>query len=151
MSDTYDIIAEGMARALWCDAWANWADEQHQKNPKVRYYPPGCELMDHMPAVPQRAYNEAWRLFGAIEELNGGTMAVLCHRAWLADNSPGKDSEECNWTNAGQDYWKEFGHYLAMEALGHGVSWADDHEAIEIKFPKYTYVDFYDEFEALEK
>lgn len=28
-----------------------------------------------------------------------------------------------------------FGHYLAMEAMGHGVSWADDHEPHGLRVP----------------
>lgn len=31
---------------------------------------------------------------------------------------------------------EDFGHYLAMESLGHGVSWADDHPAHDFLIPR---------------
>jgi hypothetical protein len=32
-------------------------------------------------------------------------------------------------------YVSDFGHYLAMQSLGHGVGWFDDHEHFELKLP----------------
>lgn len=152
MSDIYNTIATAMARALWCDAWASWADEQHQKDRSVRHYPPGCELMDYMPELPPRAHNEAWRLFGQIEALNGCHMCHLCVRAYEADKVevPADFAHAPEWVDCSESYWRDFGHYLAMMALGHGVSWFDDHADFEIKFPSYTYVDFSEELADLE-
>lgn len=33
------------------------------------------------------------------------------------------------------EYAREFGHYLAMQALGHGVSWFDDHARFDLTVP----------------
>jgi hypothetical protein len=142
-----------MARTLWCDAWADWADEQHRTNPDVRHYPPGCELMAYLPKLPDRAFTEAWRLFGRIEEANQNFMAILCDQAWHADGHkapPYPHEGYEGFTSAGDEYWRDFGHCLVMGALGHGVSWFDDHEKFELKFPIYTYVDFQEELEALD-
>jgi hypothetical protein len=142
------VVVGGMAKALWCDAWANWADEQHKINPHNRHYPMGCELMDYCPPWPERAYHEAWRLLGRIEECNGVGICVLCSWAFQADH-PGAEESHADWTNMGDDHWELFGHYLAMGALGHGASWFDDHERFDLRFPRYTYVDFDEELEEL--
>lgn len=145
MSDIYAVIAKGMAKALWVSTWADWADAQHRSNPGKRHYKDGCELMDCAPPLPRRAENEAWRLFGKIEQVNGFSMACLCSQAFKADYP---DDEASSWVEAEDAYWENFGHYLAMGAMGHGASWFDDHEKFELKLP-HTEVDFYDELEEL--
>ena len=35
-----------------------------------------------------------------------------------------------------------FGHYLAMEAMGHGVSWWDTHARFKIEVPDVEFTQF---------
>lgn len=33
------------------------------------------------------------------------------------------------------DYARLFGHYVAMQSIGHGVSWFDEHAEFDLKLP----------------
>jgi hypothetical protein len=114
-TDLAQQLAASMARALHVTAWAEREEESG------RTYP-GQELMDIAPDTTDEATAQAWRLMGRIEQANRLNIYAAYCKALKAD---------------GQDYYAEgvaesnardFGHYLAMEALGHGVGWADDHE-----------------------
>jgi len=137
-----DTIIESAARALFVQWWADqcscgfdsetcrldgdghedWdADAEHIPND-----PGGVELMDIAPDAPLGARECAVSLVTTIIKLNGLT-------AW---------GEVCNRDEVQGD-GEGFGHYLAMEALGHGVGWADDHDEHGLILP---YVGFYDEY-----
>lgn len=112
-------FVEGAARAVWVQ-W--WADDQENRGKKFKH---GVDLMDQAPATPLSAYVWAGELVGELKQLNKVHIAVLVERAREADNHA-------------VDY-REFGHYLAMQALGHGVSWFDDHAQFAIKLPHLEY------------
>lgn len=67
---------------------------------------------------------------GRLRAANRLPVAALAFRAAEAD---GQDFEDLDA--------REFGHYLAMQALGHGVSWFDDHARFALIVPsmEYTY------------
>jgi len=104
-------IKDAMARALWVTAWADYEEEAG------RTYP-GQELMDVAPETPPDAHKAAEMLWSKIKAANRNKEIT---------------------TPAGGDP-EEFGFYLAMEALGHGVAWTDDHEPHSYKIPHFEYV-----------
>jgi hypothetical protein len=127
--DREDIIVEAMARAMFVSSWADY-EEEHG-----RYYP-GQELMDIAPDTPQDAIDEAVKLYDEIEEINDIDFNDFIPPGFSDD-----------WDRELAD---EFGHYLAMEALGHGVSWMDDYEHHGLKIPNIEYYYYPDEPEQPE-
>jgi hypothetical protein len=121
MKNPRETIANAMARAMYVSAWA---DHQEAMGRRLR-----GELMDQAPATPRRAKDDAFMLIGRFECLNGMDIFALLYAAYKAD---GFDPYQYP---PDEKYEKEFGHYLAMQALGHGVSWFDDHAKFPIKFP----------------
>lgn len=111
-----------MARALWVTAYADFADEadDEDKYPRARG---GEDWMDVAPETPEAAYKAADDLAALFVAKNDVAMLGLFQRAEDAGD-PGADPDL-------------FGHYMAMQALGHGVSWFDDHPKFEVKFPRF--------------
>lgn len=122
-----DVIAEAMARAMFVSAWA---DEQESKGPR---FAPGTDVMDVAPATPSRVLYRAHNLIGRFELKNKMPMVSLLYQAAKAD---GIDPYAVTLED---QYVRKFGHYLAMEAIGHGVSWFDDHAKFKIEFPYFEY------------
>lgn len=105
-----DIIM-AMARAFWVDAWASREEEEGR-----RAAGPGEDLMDAAPPTPAVAIHFARQYAKDFQTANDADLMDLYQRAAAM---PGKHREEP--TEA------DFGHYIAMEAMGHGVGWSDDH------------------------
>jgi hypothetical protein len=122
--NTRDKIIHGMARALFVDDWARQQEE------RGRRWPARADLMDLAPRTPPRAVLAAARLARRIEQLNNTTMAKLYDRAVAAPER-----------HLSEPTARLFGHYLAMESLGHGVSWFDDHPEFPLKLPHVEYYD----------
>jgi hypothetical protein len=115
-----DDIRNGMARALWITAYANWADE-HAGEPGVVRATHGADWADVAPETPEAAEEAAAEL---------ETLFVAANRVSMADI----------WRRAKIKTQREtflFGHYMAMQALGEGVSWFDDHPEFEVRFPRF--------------
>lgn len=125
LDSLYLEFTEGAARALFVDAWAS-EKEREAEDTGVRAWPPGSELMDIAPETPAEAILEAGRLLGMLEEANKTSVHVLVAAAAKADGVSEIDVSE-------------FGHYIAMQALGHGVSWFDDHKKFSIKIPNFEF------------
>lgn len=129
-------IVNKMARTLFVSTYADAIDNDEIQGDAAG---PGQDWMDVAPATPDRFQNEAWRLVGRIEQLNGMGLICLFAAACEAD----KESFEAMITRYHADalteadwhYIGEFGHCLAMQSMGHGVSWFDDHEHFELKLP----------------
>jgi hypothetical protein len=81
----------------------------------------GVELMAIAPPTPQAAIDFATKFYKDIEQQNG---------LYLADYVPPGEDEDFDRT--------EFGHYLAMEGMGHGVGWSDDHEDHGLQMTQYA-------------
>lgn len=104
-----DEFVESAARAFFVSAWANAAEEQGESFS-------GMQLMDVAPATPNEVIEHAARFIKSVEKLNGRSIDELYDEA---ANAPGKYYRDPDPS--------EFGHYLAMEAMGHGVNWYDNH------------------------
>jgi len=116
---------EGAARALFVDAWVTHEEEKAEASDGHVPWGPRAELMDEAPETPMCAYAEAGRLLERLEIDNKTSIYHLVKRA-----------EEAEGTGIDVN---NFGHYVAMQALGHGVSWFDDHEKFEIVIPHFQF------------
>lgn len=107
---TRDIVDQ-MARTFWVNAWAQSIEEEGGVPAG-----PGEDLMDAAPPTHWRAYLKAWTYVDELAEANQMTPAGMYRQALV--RAALRDTEAIR---------EKFGHYVAMEALGHGVSWRDDH------------------------
>ncbi len=114
-------FAEGAARAFWVTSWASGEEE---RGTSLR-----GEIMDQAPETPLSAWVAAGELIGRPEAANGVPIRALADRAARAGGDEGSMDIDA----------REFGHYMAMEALGHGVSWFDDHATFDIEVPNPEY------------
>jgi hypothetical protein len=114
-------FANGAARAFWVMAWASAAEQRGKR------LPPG-DLTVHSPPTPLSAYVAAGELIGRLAEMNKAGLHELARRAEKAERMKHGDLDGA-----------AFGHALAMESLGTGVSWFDDHKAFDIRVPYMEY------------
>ena len=121
------VIEKGIAKTMFVTAWA---DEMEERG---RSFPAGSDVMHLAPRTPSVAILEAYRFMGALEQANKMSLPVLVNQAAKAD---GVELEEMPVSDK-QEYLESFGHYMFMEALGHGVSWFDDHKKFDIEIPNY--------------
>ncbi len=131
-----DLVERGMARTMFGCIWADYVEEFTGRSLQG-------EILDQAPETPEYVIRDAYRLAGMFEQLNGpGGMIAIAHRAAMADmHQTGGD------VDLTPEFLRELGSDLAMQAMGHGVSWFDDHEEFEIKFPymEYSYFDLHDD------
>ena len=113
-----DEIMEAAARALFVNAWAQaWEDAGRSTRSWA-----GQDLMDVAPPTNEDARQVVAGWVDKLEAANGASLDVLYERAAAANNNA--IAEGSNFNEASP---KDFGYTLAMEAMGHGVSWTDDH------------------------
>lgn len=120
-------IVEGAARALFVQWWADQCSEceddaetcRIEGNGHVPNDPGGVELMDVAPDTPASAFACAESLVSRMEG-EGQWPEVMSREEVEADPN-------------------SFGHYLAMEALGHGVAWSDDYPDHGLALPLIGY------------
>lgn len=113
-------ILEGMASALWASSWADHAEEHGCTSMS------GQRIEDIMPPIPEEAYILAKKCADSIAAANGKSLSELFDDAVKADEADGVDSSDAD---------ESFGSDLAMQWMGHGVSWFDDHAEFPIKIP----------------
>jgi len=121
-------IVYGMAKALFVSAYADALDQAEVS------YQSGVQFETIAPPVPPQAYADASRLVGMLEQANAAGLYVLYHRACVAD---GDAEDGFGPMFKDRDRAELFGHYLAMQSVGHGVSWFDDHAKFDLAFPHY--------------
>lgn len=125
-------------------------DEIDNDEPAERVSFAGQELMDVAPPTPDYARLEAARLLGKLEAANGNCISTIMFHAARADAQDRHDHEapdSPHWKSDAEiaaarlddGDAKEFGHCVAMQALGHGVSWFDDHARFELKVPRIEF------------
>lgn len=107
----------GIAKALWILPWADY-EEEHG-----RHYS-GQRLDDVAPNPPPSAFALAKKFAATLEHLNKKSLQQIWKEASKAD---GREADP-----------EDLGFYLTMPAMGHGVSWTDDHERFYVLLP---YVD----------
>lgn len=105
-----DLAKEGAARAFFVSAWADGAEEAGHD------FGAGTNLDDVAPATPDEILDGAAQFLDSIEKLNGASISELFREAAEAVGHHERNPEP-----------EEFGYYLAMAAMGHGVSWYDNH------------------------
>jgi hypothetical protein len=128
-----DSWLEGAARAFFVSAYADYVEEGHstdndltddERAARLDLARPrgGQAWSDFAPENPPNAYALAGELWNALHTANGEAgVYSLALRAEAADGEA-PDPEK-------------FGYYMAMQAMGHGVSWFDDHKDFPIEFP----------------
>lgn len=136
-SEIRDEVIRGIATVLWACAWADHVEEHDCYNLS------GCQIEEHMPAIPWCAWLAAGRLLRRVEKAHGTTIEVILLRAAEMDLNEHKcgrvfdaDADDVS------DLAGRFGECMAYEAMGAGVGWADDHA--EIPFYDVPYGEFYD-------
>lgn len=138
------IIYLGMARALWVTSYADWVENRLQEDEddegaRDRSPGPGGDWDDVTPDTPKSADQAAEDLAVLIERANNAsaddaptTLMDLYYRAVEADAKVAKAPFVPD-----EAYAESFGHNLAMQALGHGVGWFDDHAKFPIRIPRF--------------
>lgn len=144
-SDFRDAFLEGAAKAFFVTAYADHAeegdntdneltDEEREAREELPRPGPGGDWYDYAPEPPPNAYALAGELWAGLHHLNGCSVYVLADRAVNADADPKGECESKVELTDDFDA-EEFGRDLAMQAMGTGVSWFDDHAKFEIKIP----------------
>ena len=119
-------LEQHAARAFFASAWADMCDEE---GPGV---PAGAEIMDVMPAeIDPAATHAARTLRFDIERANGCSVDVLLQRIQA---NTGKGDR--------QKTMEHFGHYAAMQAMGHGVGLHDAFGSDVYNSIRVPYVEF---------
>ena len=106
-----------MARAFFASAWADKCEESGHASILS-----GCEILDIMPdEIDSAAIDAARNLRMDIERVNSRTIVELL--AWIRSVADGDRDATAEF----------FGHYCAMQAMGHGVGLSDafGHEVYE--------------------
>lgn len=134
-SEDTDIL-DGMARAIWVTSWGSWVEGMSREERKAEGIPSmsGRDVDDVAPETPESAYEAARDLYLLITRANGKSPGELLEVACRADG--------CEWNSENAEL---FGHYLAMQAMGEGVSWFDDHAQFPLKFPPRGFEAHYDD------
>ena len=124
-SEFRDAFIQGAARAFFVSAYADFVEDPERVQDGYDYLSagPGGDWTDTAPeTTPPNAYALAGQLWAGLYHLNGKAGPYT-----LVNNAQAADGVEPDAD--------EFGHYLAMEAMGHGVSWFDDHAQFDMKVP----------------
>ena len=121
-TDFRDAFLEGAARAFFVMAYADFVENDENESSELDVPGPGGDWMNCAPTNPPAAYALAGQLWTDIEHASKCSMYVLRERALEAEGVTDIDAND-------------FGHYMAMQYMGHGVSWFDSHEKFEIKIP----------------
>lgn len=117
-------IIDAMARAMFVTTWADRMEERG-----LGHKLSGQDLMDVAPKTSRDALAAAKKLAAMFAEANeGASMNDLYARALNVAGAHKGDTSP-----------HSFGHYMAMEAMGHGVSWTDDHPEFKVNIPYFEY------------
>lgn len=119
--DFDDDIKDGMARAIWVTSFADWV-EGLPKAQQRELAPGGGDWNDAAGETPRSALEAGQALVELYEQANDKPIADLFRTAAQADGrKPSSRLADL------------FGHALAMQALGTGVAWTDDHKPFPLK------------------
>lgn len=117
MNDYYETVRDAAARAFWVSAWADWMEENDAL--------PRGDLMDAAPETPDDAVELAGLFLSRLVAANDveGIDELL------------DDAAHADRAYVDLDFATEFGHNVAMMAMGHGVGWFDDHAEFDLHVP----------------
>jgi hypothetical protein len=131
-SDFRDDFIRGAARAFFVTAYADFVEDKDADEDRSEYPQPGPgeDWTDFTPPTPPNAYALAGELWaGLVVENRQNAPAGVYSLAEQAATADGY-SDGASAVDA-----ERFGHYLAMQAMGHGVSWFDDHKKFPLVVP----------------
>lgn len=117
-----DGFIEGAARAFFVMAYADYCENEDPDH-KLPYASNGGHWEHVAPATPPNAYALAGEMWAALEHANPGACGVFTLHE-LARAADGCDVDP-----------EDFGHDIAMQYMGSGVSWFDDHKKFPINIP----------------
>lgn len=116
-----DSFLEGAARAFFVCSYADFV-EQCEEGADLPGASMGADWYNIAPDTnPPNAYALAGELIAGLAALNSSSIYCL---AALAEKADGKAPDP-----------EDFGRDFAMQAMGTGVSWFDDHKAFPVKVP----------------
>lgn len=111
--DANQDILRGFVIGFWLQGWADAMDEADLDLPH--------NITEESAPEPPAALDAFAKKFGKkISEMNGGEPL------WALADDAGVAHYE----------YADFGYYVAMESLGHGVAWSDSHDDHNIKLPR---------------
>jgi len=125
-----EIIVESMARAFFVSAWAR--HEEEQRDFDERGYDgdgnvEGVDLMEIAPRTSPKAMKAAKEFAKRVERANGTSLPALYQTAVAQDGHRTPPNPA------------DFGHFLAREAMDHGVGWFDNHPEFPLSVPSYSF------------
>ena len=109
-------VINGMARAFWAEAYIGKAESQREDDSlsEDEYLPmpsAGGEWLDYVPeAIPPMAWVMAGKALQMLHKAFPAGIWTLLRDAAISDSEA-----------------DEFGWYVAMQIMSHGVSWSDSH------------------------
>ena len=125
-------IREAMAKAFFASSYADQYDEAASDGADMPFNPSGCDWMDLIPDdIDPAALHAARTLEFDLVHVNGCTLEQLYQRAEAI--GPNGDREFCE---------DMIGHYLAMQAMGHGVGLYDAFGQAVYDAIKVPYIEF---------
>lgn len=116
-----DEIRRAMARAFFVSWYASEQDRRAEHGLKAKIAGPGEDWMDVAPNTSNAAKRHARAYAVKLSDANKGATLTDLYAAAL--NAGGRGDA------------RTFGHYIAMQAMGHGVSWFDDNPKFPIEIP----------------
>lgn len=130
MNPTRNEIIRHAGRAMFASAWADYQEASPDGENLS-----GCEILDIAPETPIEALRAAVRLVRRVERMNGERIECTLERAaGLPDRYADRECDP-----------EHFGHYLAMQAMGHGVGLESvcdrDALALELPWTEFSYFD----------
>ena len=125
-SDFRDDFLEGAAKAFFVIAYAKYCE--HNPNCDLPQPGAGGDWMNCIPdQLPGNAYAMAGELWAGLAFRNPQVGCGVYSLANLAADADGIDHEDLDAV--------DFGHYLAMQSMGCGTSWFDDHAKFPLSVP----------------
>ena len=122
--DMRDEFIEGVATALFADLWMNAVEELAEDYSGLYrdLYPgPGGAWLDVLPDLPKSAIANAKEYLKKLQAVNHATLRQIV-----------------SWAESDGDIdVNDLGFYFAMQSLGHGISWFDDHAKFDVELPDW--------------
>jgi hypothetical protein len=123
-----DSFLHGAARAFFVTAYADFVEDFERENDDHEYIEAcsGQDWMDCSPeTTPAYAYALADELLAGIKASNPDLEHGVHSAQELAKEADGEKPDP-----------DLFGHYFAMQSMGHGVSWFDSHNHFPLTLPR---------------
>lgn len=122
------LIVRAAARAAFTDHWVREQEYKAEETGRRPPWPRGANLEDYVPRkTPKSATVWAEKLIARVEKDSREDIVSMYDRLEAMSGHRRTPTPDL------------FGHYIAMEALGHGVSWSDDHPYEGLSVPNMDY------------